>query len=392
MTNGVNGEHVGIQARSREGRGLSVRGGDSDKWIVIQKNTFTNWVNLQLQGSGYVVDDFEVDFDNGVKLCALVEALQHRKIGKVIKKPLNHHQSLENVSLALKAVADDNVRLVNIGSEDIVTGSQKLILGLVWTLILRYQIGKTKFPPKKLMLAWLKAVIPECRIKNFTSDWNDGVALSALIDYCQPGLFSDWRSLSRHNSLENCAKAMQMAREHLNIPMLLRPEDLSSPHLDDLSGMTYLSYYMMQDSPGYFATRREIRNILQAGAIDNFTSDWNDGRLLCNLVVSVGGSIPGWPDLANDPVGNLQKGLDEGQRLGVDPIFSASEIADPEVEHLGVMAYAAYYTRLTPVKLKYNPATLNANLDSTYVGCEVCEDTDRQVCEMCRRCGLGKRS
>ena len=67
--------------------------------------------------------------------------------------------------------------LVSTGSEDIVNGSLKLILGLVWHLILRYQIGKTKFPPKKLMLAWLKAVIPECHISNFTSDWNDGVAL-----------------------------------------------------------------------------------------------------------------------------------------------------------------------------------------------------------------------
>ncbi|XP_076454335.1 filamin-C-like isoform X1 [Babylonia areolata] len=354
-------------ARSREGRGLSVRGGDSDKWIMIQKNTFMNWVNLQLQGSGHVVDDFEVDFDNGVKLCALIEALQHRKIGKVIKKPLNQHQSLENVSLALKAVADDNVRLVNIGSEDIVNGSLKLILGLVWTLILRYQIGKTKFPAKKLMLAWLKAVVPDCRISNFTSDWNDGVALSALIDYCQPGLFPDWRSLSRHNSLDNCTSAMKVAREQLNIPMIVRPEDLASPHLDELSGMTYLSYYMMQDSPGYFATRREIRRILQAGSIDNFTTDWNDGQLLSNLVMSVGGDIPGWPNLSSDPVTNLQKGLDEGQRLGVEPIFSASEMADPEVEHLGIMAYAAYYARLTPVKLKWNPASLDANLNTAYV-------------------------
>ena len=74
---------IGQQARSREGRGLSVRSGDSDKWIMIQKNTFMNWVNLQLQGSGYTVQDFEVDFDDGVKLCALVESLQHRRIGKV---------------------------------------------------------------------------------------------------------------------------------------------------------------------------------------------------------------------------------------------------------------------------------------------------------------------
>lgn len=63
------------------------------------------------------------------------------------------------------------------GSEDVVNGNLKLILGLVWHLILRYQIGKSKIPPKKLMLAWLRAVIPECNIGNFTSDWNDGVAL-----------------------------------------------------------------------------------------------------------------------------------------------------------------------------------------------------------------------
>ncbi|XP_070173160.1 filamin-A-like isoform X2 [Littorina saxatilis] len=361
---------IGHQARSREGRGLSVRTGDSDRWIEIQKTTFMNWVNLQLHDSGLVVDDFELDFDNGVKLCALVEALQGKKIGRVIKKPMNQHQSLENVTLALKAIADDNVRLVNIGSEDIVNGSQKLILGLIWHLILRYQIGKTKFPPKKLMLAWLKAVIPDCHISNFTSDWNDGVALSALIDYCQPGLFPDWNRLNRHNRLENCKSAMSIAKESLNIPMVVRPEDFSSPHLDDLSGMTYLSYYMMPESPGYYATRREIRKILQTGSIDNFTTDWNDGRLLCNLVKSVGGDIPGWPNLSNNPVENLKMGLEGGKNLGIEPIFPAEEMADPEVEHLGVMAYAAYYTKLKPVRLTKNAASFDGNMDSVYVGQE----------------------
>ena len=57
-------------------------------------------------------------------------------------------------------------------------GNLKLILALVWHLILRYQIGKqSKVPPKKLMLAWINAVIPECGISNFSRNWNDGVAL-----------------------------------------------------------------------------------------------------------------------------------------------------------------------------------------------------------------------
>lgn len=70
--------------------------------------------------------------------------------------------------------------------------------------------------------------------------------------------------------LGNCTEAMQLAKSELNIPIVVRPEDFSSPHLDDLSGMTYLSYYMKVDSPGYFATRRETKNLLQNKNIDNF--------------------------------------------------------------------------------------------------------------------------
>jgi len=46
-----------------------------------------------------------------------------------------------------------------LGNEDIVNGNLKLILGLIWSLIVRYQIGRSKFPPKKLMLAWLKVYV-----------------------------------------------------------------------------------------------------------------------------------------------------------------------------------------------------------------------------------------
>lgn len=40
-----------------------------------------------------------------------------------------------------------------------------------------------------------KAVLPECRVNNFTTDWNSGVYLSALLNYCKPGLFPHWRQL-----------------------------------------------------------------------------------------------------------------------------------------------------------------------------------------------------
>ena len=95
-----------------------------------------------------------------------------------------------------------------LGNTDIHNGNLKLILALLWSLIANYQLGASNFPPKKLMLAWLKAVLPEdCNIKNFTSDWNNGINLSALINYCKPGLMPNWQTLNPNNGLENCKKA-----------------------------------------------------------------------------------------------------------------------------------------------------------------------------------------
>ena len=62
-------------------------------------------------------------------------------------------------------------------SSDIVDGNLKLILALIWQLILRYQIGFSNIQNKNWLLAWLQAVIPKCKITNFTTDWNDGLAL-----------------------------------------------------------------------------------------------------------------------------------------------------------------------------------------------------------------------
>ena len=42
-------------------------------------------------------------------------------------------------------------------------------------------------------------MLPDCKIRNFTSDWNSGIALAALLDYCRPGLFPDWQRLRPEN-------------------------------------------------------------------------------------------------------------------------------------------------------------------------------------------------
>jgi hypothetical protein len=89
--------------------------GSADRWIEIQKNTFTNWVNEQLSTKNLCAEDIQTDFCDGVKLVALVESLQHKSLGRIVKEPRNPHQQLGNVSVALKALEDDKIKLINIG-------------------------------------------------------------------------------------------------------------------------------------------------------------------------------------------------------------------------------------------------------------------------------------
>uniref|UniRef100_A0A0P4WG12 Calponin-homology (CH) domain-containing protein n=1 Tax=Scylla olivacea TaxID=85551 RepID=A0A0P4WG12_SCYOL len=363
--------HAGLLARSAEGhaaKGMRIKD-QEDMWVEIQHHTFKNWVNVQLRDTGLRVENLSEDFHDGVALVTLVEVLQKRRLRKV-KRVLNQHQALENVSTALNAIADDGIKLVNIGNVDIVNGNLKLILGLIWSLIMHYQIGQSKFPPKKLMLAWLKAVLPDCRINNFTSDWNSGVYLSALLDYCKPGLCPNWKNLNPRNSVENCKNAMETAKMEFQIPMVLDPEILASPYLDDLSGMTYLSYFMKEGGPGYKTTLKWVQKQLPDRNIKNFTTDWNDGMNLTTLVKQLGGPIPGYKRLSDHPANwesNIQLALDGGRKLGVEPVLAASDMARPDVESLANMGYIAYYQWIRPRDSPSDTVVVQCNLDNVRV-------------------------
>lgn len=39
---------------------------------------------------------------------------------------------------------------------------------------------------------WIQTKLPDLPIHNFTTDWNDGKAVGALVDAVAPGLCPDW--------------------------------------------------------------------------------------------------------------------------------------------------------------------------------------------------------
>ena len=48
--------------------------------------------------------------------------------------------ALENVQKAIDFLHEKKVPMENIGNHDIVDGNHRIILGLIWTIILRFQV------------------------------------------------------------------------------------------------------------------------------------------------------------------------------------------------------------------------------------------------------------
>lgn len=85
------------------------------QWKRIQQNTFTRWANEHLKTVNKGIANLETDLSDGLRLIALIEVLSGRQLPKHNKRPTFRSQQLENVSVALKFLADQGIKLVNIG-------------------------------------------------------------------------------------------------------------------------------------------------------------------------------------------------------------------------------------------------------------------------------------
>ncbi|XP_051815520.1 spectrin beta chain, non-erythrocytic 1 isoform X4 [Acanthochromis polyacanthus] len=225
----------------------------ADEREAVQKKTFTKWVNSHLSRVSCRITDLYMDLRDGRMLIKLLEVLSGERLPKPTKGRMRIH-CLENVDKALQFLKEQRVHLENMGSHDIVDGNHRLTLGLIWTIILRFQIqdisvetedNKEKKSAKDALLLWCQmktAGYPNVNIHNFSTSWRDGMAFNALIHKHRPDLI-DFDKLKKSNAHYNLQNAFNLAEQHLGLTKLLDPEDISVDHPDEKSIITYVVTY-----------------------------------------------------------------------------------------------------------------------------------------------------
>ncbi|KAM9316059.1 dystonin [Gastrophryne carolinensis] len=252
----------------------------ADERDKVQKKTFTKWVNQHLLKVRKHVDDLYEDLRDGHNLISLLEVLsghtlprerdflktlrlvssseacefeQHEDVEDEDKGPrekgrMRFHR-LQNVQIALDYLKKRQVKLVNIRNDDITDGNPKLTLGLIWTIILHFQIsdihvtGESEdMSAKEKLLLWTQQATDGysgIRCENFTTCWRDGRLFNAIIHKYRPDLI-DLDTVAVQSNNTNLENAFHVA-EKLGVPRLLDPEDVDVSSPDEKSVITYVS-------------------------------------------------------------------------------------------------------------------------------------------------------
>lgn len=233
------------------------------------------------------VKDLFVDIQDGKILMALLEVLSGRGLLHEYKSSSHRIFRLNNIAKALQFLEESSVKLVSIDAAEIADGNPSLVLGLIWNIIVFFQIKEltgnlnrnsppsslspgsggtdsdSSFPPTptserstglsvkdqrkaiRTLLAWVQRKTRKygVAVQDFTGSWRSGLAFLAVIKAIDPSLV-DMKQALEEPMRVNLEKAFTIAHDALHIPRLLEPEDIMVDTPDEQSIVTYVAQFL----------------------------------------------------------------------------------------------------------------------------------------------------
>lgn len=196
----------------------------------------------------------------------LLEVLSGKTVCQKFTNPTSPHPSFKknNLTQCFNLMQEEKIILINIGVDDM--EQQKANLGLVWTLILKYQIraGKgandTGISEKEIMKQWCNDLLqayPSVVVKDFKRGWTDGTTLCYLCNAVAPESIHI-EKIEALQPVERLGLAMDTLETKVGVEKILDPEDIIEAY-DDKMVLTYVSL---------IRTRYEERKAANEGKMD----------------------------------------------------------------------------------------------------------------------------
>ncbi|KAM9356101.1 uncharacterized protein clmna isoform 2-T2 [Pholidichthys leucotaenia] len=290
---------------------------------MVQKRTFTRWINLHLLKCDPPIEvhDLFQDIQDGHILMALLEELSGCKLLHGFKKSTHRIFRLNNIAKVLTFLEERNVKLVSIDAADVADGNPSIILGLIWNIILFFQIKeltgniRSQFPSTsslssiptssdsdtshsstpsderqsastamrehgkaiKKLLQWVQKRTRKygVAVQDFGKSWTSGLAFLAVIKSVDTSLV-DMRKALLRSARENLEDAFRIAHYSLGIPRLLEPEDVTMNAPDEQSIMMYVSQFL-EHFPGIEEPEESYQLIEQSISMGRL--NFHDGDL-----------------------------------------------------------------------------------------------------------------
>lgn len=260
-------------------------------WEEQQISVFKKWCNSYLKQRKLQINDIRYDLKDGIMLINLAEIISNKSIGsKYHKTPKLKVHMLENTSLFIGFIKEVlGVKLVGIGSEDIVEGNVKLTLGLLWSFISKVQLDfldSDVSNSQRMLLDWCKEcakTIPGVKIDDFSKSWRNGMPFLAIIKHYLPSLFEDENIKIKPDTSTNLALNLL---ENIGISVFLDQNDIECDKPDDKCIITQVS-----EMYGFFTNPDKIKHALDkymrasdiSASLSNMIEDSN-GDLKENLI------------------------------------------------------------------------------------------------------------
>ena len=133
--------------------------------------------------------------------------------------------------------------------------NRSTVVQFIWDLIeffhispgkILWEIENAPMNAKDILLKWLNSKLGG-KVKNFTTDWNDGTVLCELVNALDPGLIPARVYLQGSWPQKNVKVAMETAEKNWGIPLIISPDDMICSEVDELSVMTYIALIFEYD-------------------------------------------------------------------------------------------------------------------------------------------------